>query len=123
MSVLSEEQVTVHRRGLLRHQVLAGQGGRRQADAGAVVRGRCVKEFVVLCKDVEEMRETAVKELGLEMKTLKDKAKLLKLLVAFEIAQDGKTGGRVPRQRTSESFTNARVTGHEGGLREEVLGD
>ena len=38
-----------------------------------------VKHFAVLCKDVEEMRETAVKELGLEMKTLKDKTKLSKL--------------------------------------------
>ena len=48
-----------------------------------------VKQFVVLCKDVEEMRETAVKELGLEMKTLKTKAKLSKLLVAFETALAG----------------------------------
>ena len=47
-------------------------------------RGRgLTKQFAVLCKDVEEMRETAVKELGLEMKTLKDKAKLSMLLVAF----------------------------------------
>ena len=30
-----------------------------------------VKQFAVLCKDVEEMRETTVKVLGLEMKTLK----------------------------------------------------
>ena len=27
-----------------------------------------VKQFAVFCKDVEEMMETAVKELGLEMK-------------------------------------------------------
>ena len=46
-----------------------------------------VKQFAVLCKVVEEMRETAVKELRLEMKTLKDKAKLSKLLVAFEIGK------------------------------------
>ena len=46
-----------------------------------------VKQSAVLCKDVEEIRETAVKELGLEMETLKDKAKLSKLLVPFEIAK------------------------------------
>ena len=33
------------------------------------------------------MRETAVKELGLEMKMIKDKAKLSKFLVAFEVAK------------------------------------
>ena len=45
-----------------------------------------VKQSAVLCKDVEEIRATPVKELGLEMETLKDKSKLSKLLVAFEIA-------------------------------------
>ena len=46
----------------------------------------CV-DIAVLCKDVEEMRETAVKELGLDLKTPKAKAKLSKLLVACDIAK------------------------------------
>ena len=46
-----------------------------------------VKQFAMLCNDVEEIRETAVKELRLEMKTLKNKAKVSKLLVALEIAK------------------------------------
>ena len=87
-----------------------------------------VKQFAVLCEDVEEMRETAVKELALEMNTLKDKAKLSKMLVAFEIAKYrssrmAELEGEAAVEELPKSFANPRFLEHEGGLREKVLDD
>ena len=86
MSVLTEEQVAVYMdpassdiKFLLDKEDVDRLTQARLYEAGVL----SVKQFAVLCKDVEEMRETAVKELGFEMKTLKDKAKLSMLLVAF----------------------------------------
>ena len=86
MSVLTEEQVAVYMdaassdiKFLLDTEDVDRLTQARLYEAGVL----SVKQFAVLCKDVEEMREAAVKELGLEMKTLKDKAKLSMLLVAF----------------------------------------
>ena len=90
MSVLTEEQVAGYMDAasseinfLLDKEDVDRLTQARLYEAGVLT----VKQSAVLCKDVEEIRETAVKELGLEMETLKDKSKLSKLLVAFEIAK------------------------------------
>ena len=47
-----------------------------------------VKQFAVLCKDMDELREMSKDSLGIDpSKGLKDKAKLSKVLVAFEVAK------------------------------------
>ena len=84
MSVLTEEQVTVHKDAASSDIKFLLD----KEDVDRLTQPRLYEAGVLTSKQfAEEKRETAVKELGLEMKTLKDKAKLSKLLVAFEVAK------------------------------------
>ena len=60
----------------------------RLYDAGVL----SVKQFAVMFKDIEDLRETAKESLGVDTtKGLKEKAKLSSLLVAFETAKNRQT--------------------------------
>ena len=122
MSVLTEEQVAVYMdaassdiKFLLDKEDVDRLTQARLYEAGVL----SVKQFAVPCKDVEEMRETAVKELRLEMKTLKDKAKQSMLLVAFEIAK-GRSPGmpELGGESTVQELPKALPTPDYQGMRE-----